>query len=199
MKKDDNPWRLYTDEDLVFIIQKGNMKAFTELFNRFNGLFYSISYSFMKDYHIPHLYLDDLISISTESLMVAIEKYSSGTTKFISYWWSISNTKFKNYYAKNKDLQLACGIEDFHDKQRYKMQDVDTVSEQEYSPISEELITLINKNINKFTNEEIKFLQLTFMEYKPLEIGEIIQWDRSKLFRIRRKALTKLNMIIKSN
>ncbi len=175
------------------------MKAFTELFNRFNGLFYSISYSFMKDYHIPHLYLDDLISISTESLMLAIEKYSAGITKFVSYWWSISITKFKNYYAKNKDLQLACGTEDFRDNQRYKMQDAEIVSEPEYSPISDELIELINKYIDKFTKEEIKFLQLTFMEYKPIEIGEIIQWERSKLFRIRRKALTKLNMIIKSN
>lgn len=190
---------MYSDEDLVFIIQKGNHKAFNELFNRFNGLFYTISYKFITEYHIPNLYIDDLISISTDSLIIAINKFSHGSTKFISYWWSIVITKFKNYYAKNKDLQLACGIEDFHEKQRYKLQDNEIASEPEYNPLSEELVLLINQNIEKFTKEERLFLQLAFMEYKPLQIGDIVQWDRNKLFRIRRKAMNKLNMIIKSN
>lgn len=195
----DNPWSIYSDEDLVFIIQKGNHKAFTELFSRLNGLFYSVSYSFMVENHIPNLYLDDLIGISTDSFMIAVEKYVQGTTKFVSFWWSIVMTKFRNYYAKNKDLQLACGEENFHETQRFKLQDVEPVSEPEYNPLSDELVVLINNNINKFTKEEVLYLQFTFLGYKPLEVGEIVEWDRSKLFRIRRKALHKLNMIIKSN
>ena len=197
--KSHSSWSIYTDEDLVFIIQQGNPTPFTELFNRFNGLFYAVSYSYMNEHHIPYLYLDDLISISTDSLMLAIKKYTHGSTKFMSFWWSIVITKFKNYYEKNKSLQLACGEENFHEKQRFKMQDIEPVNEPEYDPLSEELILLINKNINKFTKEEAMFFQFTFLGYKSLEIGQIVEWNRSKLFRIRRSALDKLNMIIKSN
>ncbi len=197
--KSTSPWSIYTDEDLVFIIQKGNPNAFSELFKRFNGLFYTVSYSFMNEYHIPHLYLDDLISISTESLMLAIEKYTYGNTKFMSFWWSIVITKFKNYYAKNSDLQLACSDEHFHEVQRYKMQDVEELGDNEFNPLSEELLELVNKNINKFTKEEVLYLQFAFLGYKSTQIGEIIKWKKTKLFRIRHNALEKLNRIIKSN
>ena len=197
--KSTSPWSIYTDEDLVFIIQKGNPNAFSELFKRFNGLFYTVSYSFMNEYHIPHLYLDDLISISTESLMLAIEKYTYGNTKFMSLWWSIGITKFKNYYAKNSDLQLACSDEHFHEVQRYKMQDVEELGDNEFNPLSEELLELVNKNINKFTKEEVLYLQFAFLGYKSTQIGEIIKWKKTKLFRIRHNALEKLNRIIKSN
>ena len=197
--KSNNRWSIYTDEDLVFIVQKGNAAAFTELFNRFSGLFYTVSYTFMNDYHIPHLYLDDLISVSTESLMTAIERYTQGTTRFLSFWWSIVITKFKNYYAKNNDLQLACGEEQFHERKRYVMQDVEEKEEIEYNPLSEELIGLINKNINKFSKDEILYLQFALLGYKTAQIGEIIEWKKTKLFRVRRSSLDKLNMIIKSN
>ena len=197
--KSNTTWSIYTDEDLVFIIQKGNPAAFTELFNRFNGLFYTVSYSFMNDYHVPHLYLDDLISLSTESFLVAIERYNTGTTKFVSFWWTIVITKFKNYYAKNNALQLACGEESFHDKQRFKMLDSEPESNPEYNPFSDELVAVINRNINKFTKDEVTYLQFVFLGYKSHEIGEIVEWKKSKLFRVRRNALNKLNMIIKSN
>ena len=131
--------------------------------------------------------------------MVAIEKYEQGPTKFVSFWWSVVITKFKNYYAKNNDLQLACGEEQFRESRRLKMQDVEDGITSEYNPLSEELIELINRNINKFSKEEALYLQFVFLGYKNSQIGDIIQWKKTKLFRIRRSALNKLNMIIKSN
>ena len=184
---------------MVFIIQKGNMKAFTELYKRFNGLFYTVSYSFMNNNHIPNLYLDDFISISSEALMLAISKYNQGPTKFLSFWWSITITKFKNHYAKNSDLQLSCNEEGFQETRRFQLQDSEPTNPEEYNPLSEELIAVINKNINKFSKDEVMFLHFTFIGYKSDEIGKIIEWKKSKLFRIRRSALNKLNMIIKSN
>ena len=96
-----DPWSACSDEELVNIIKQGNKEAFLELYKRFNGLFYTVSYSFMNNYHIPHLYLDDFISVATDSLMLAVEKFDSKDNKFVSFWWSIAITKFKNYYAKN--------------------------------------------------------------------------------------------------
>ena len=194
-----DPWSTCSDEELVNIIQQGNKEAFLELYKRFNGLFYSVSYSFMNNYHIPHLYLDDFISVATDSLMVAVEKYVPGDNKFISFWWSIALLKFKNYYSKNADLQLSCSEEAFLDKKRQKLKDSEPVSEYEMDPITEDMIETINENISKFTKDEIIFLQFAFIGYKPLEIGNIVEWKKSKMFRVRRNALNKLNMIKKSN
>ena len=194
-----DPWSTCSDEELVNIIKQGNKEAFLELYKRFNGLFYTVSYSFMNNYHIPHLYLDDFISVATDSLMLAVEKFDSKENKFVSFWWSIAIIKFKNYYAKNTTLQLSCAEDTFIDKQRNKMQDVEPSSEYEIDPLTEDMINTINQNISKFTKDEIIFLQFSFFGYSALEIGKIIEWKRSKLFRIRRNALDKLNMIKKSN
>lgn len=194
-----DPWSACSDEELVNIIKQGNKEAFLELYKRFNGLFYTVSYSFMNNYHIPHLYLDDFISVATDSLMLAVEKFDSKENKFVSFWWSIAITKFKNYYAKNTTLQLSCAEDTFLDKQRNKLQDVEPSSEYEVDPLTEDMISTINQNISKFTKDEIIFLQFSFFGYSSLEIGKIIEWKRSKLFRVRRNALNKLNMIKKSN
>ena len=194
-----DPWSACSDEELVNIIKQGNKEAFLELYKRFNGLFYTVSYSFMNNYHIPHLYLDDFISVATDSLMLAVEKFDSKENKFVSFWWSIAITKFKNYYAKNTTLQLSCAEDTFLDKQRNKLQDVEPSSEYEVDPLTEDMISTINQNISKFTKDEIIFLQFSFFGYSSLEIGKIIEWKRSKLFRVRRDALNKLNMIKKSN
>ena len=77
----------------------------------------------MNNYHIPHLYLDDFISVAIDSLMLAVEKFESKENKLVSFWWSITVMKFKNYYAKNTTLQLSCAEDTFLDKQRNKMQD----------------------------------------------------------------------------
>ena len=194
-----DPWSACSDEELVNIIKQGNKEAFLELYKRFNGLFYTVSYSFMNNYHIPHLYLDDFISVATDSLMLAVEKFESKENKLVSFWWSITIMKFKNYYAKNTTLQLSCAEDTFLDKQRNKMQDVEPSSEYEVDPLTEDMIATINQNISMFTKDEIIFLQFSFFGYSSLEIGKIIEWKRSKLFRIRRNALDKLNMIKKSN
>ena len=197
--KNKSPLSNYLDEDLVLLVQKGNSKAFGELYRRYYGLFHTLSYSFMNNNHIPHLYLEDFISVATDSLTIAIEKYNIGQTRFVSFWWSIVVTKFKNYYAKNADLQLACNEDNFLEQKRNKMQDVEAISGYEYNPLSEEIIWIINSNINKFTQDEVVYLQFAFMGYKATEIGQITDWKKSKLFRIRKSALNKLNMIIKSN
>ena len=192
-------WSTCSDEELVFTIQNGNKEAFLELYKRYNGLFYTVSYSFMNNYHIPHLYLDDFISVATDSLLLAVNKFQSSENRFVSFWWSITITKFKNYYAKNTSIQLACAEESFLDKQRNKLQDVEPSKEYELDPLNEDMIATINNNIKKFTKDEIVYLQFAFIGYSPLEIGKIIEWKKSKLFRIRRNALSKLNMIKKSN
>ena len=192
-------WSTCSDEELVSAIQQGNQSAMLELFNRYNGLFYTVSYSFMNNYHIPHLYLDDFVSVATDSLLFALEKYVPGTNKFISFWWSITVIKFKNYYAKNKNIQLACSEESFVDKQRNKLQDIEANNVPKLDPLTEDMVNVINININKFTKEELIFLQFALIGYDAREISSIVEWKKSKLFRIRRNALNKLNMIKKSN
>lgn len=153
----------------------------------------------MRENKIPQLYLDDFMSIANESFQLAVEKFEIGNGSFRNFWWTITLTKFKNYYARNNSIQLNTDDVSLRDKINQKLRDEELESKEQYNPLSNEIVILINNNIDLFTEDERIYLQFVFMSYSNQNICTILGWKKNKLFRIRHIAIEKLNKIIKSN
>ena len=75
---------------------------------------------------------------------------------------------------------------------------MEEVEGQKDTELVAEAIEIIKGNKELSSNEKI-FLTYTLLGFKPLEIAEFNGWNRAKMYRIKAKAMGKLNKIFKSN
>ena len=176
---------LKQDEDLVYLIRNGDQDALAQLYLRYRGLMYKVSFQFMTDKNLAQMHFVDLYDISLDSLYIACNEYDPNIGKsFINFWWSIVERRHMTYLQDLMEKRLEEQTEEVENKSGTQM-------------ISE-AIDIIKNNENFSSNEKI-FLTYRIFGFKPLEIAEIHNWSKAKLYRIKAKATAKLNKIFKSN
>ena len=186
------------DEELIALIQKGSITAVERLYEVYKGLIYNISITFLKENGLAQMYLDDLVDIATDALLRCSQKYViCEDNSFLNYWWSVTNNQFASFLRKTINtgvvyfdpyLVEASEICLFDSNKSVSMKNNDN-SYKEF----------MRHNRQRFTVDERAFLDYYMQGLKPLEIAEILSWNKSKLYRIKKSAMNKLNKIIKSN
>ena len=185
------------DEELVKLIQEGNKEALEALYIRYKGLIYELTYKYMLENNIAQMYLDDLIDVAVEALFTAADKYIVGQDKsFLNFWWAVVDRRQVTFLQETIDTHVLCYDPHFIENAGSLLSDsqAEVVDE-----IGISIFEIIKNNEHRFSQMERCFLEYYILGYKPLEIAEFFSWDRSKLYRVKRKALDKLNKIIKSN
>ena len=186
------------DEELVSLIQEGNQKALEELYIRYKGLIYEISYKYMMNNNVAQMYLDDLIDVATDCLMVASNSFTVGQDwSFLSFWWAITERKQKEFLTRTIEKRIT-----YYDPCIYELVSIglhDSHSHLGTEGLGVSIIETIHKHASVFTEEELCYLEYYLLGYKPLEIAELFNLNRSRLYRIKKKAMNKLNKIFKSN
>ena len=175
------------DEELVKLIQEGKQEALETLFNRYKGFIYEVSLTFMIENHIAQMYFDDLMEVAIDCLLIACQDFLVDQGKsFLNYWWGITDKRLMTFLQRIIDLrQVTYDRNIFPDLPDSNAEQIVYESFKKYH--------------DRFTTEEKCLLEYLHLGYKPLEIAEFFSWNKSKLYRIKKKALDKLNKIIKSN
>lgn len=186
------------DEELVKLIQEGDKVAIETLYLRYKGLIYEVSYKYMKEHGVAQMYLDDLVDIATDGLFFAIKQFTVGQdNSFLNLWWAVVEKRHTTFLQKTINSRIV-----FFDPVVIENAEKSILSDSQKSAcagLSASIIEIIHKNAGRFSDDERCFLELYILGYKPLEIAEQFSWERNKLYRIKKKAMNKLNMIIKSN
>ena len=173
------------DEDLVYLIRDGNQDALAQLYLRYRGLMYKVSFQFMTDKKLAQMHFVYLYDIALDSLYIACNEYNPSVGKpFINFWWSIVERHHMTYFQELAKKRTEESVEEVENKSNTQK-------------ISE-AVEIIENNENFSLNEKI-FLTCSLFGFKPLEIAKIHNWSRAKLYRIKAKATSKLNKIFKSN
>ena len=200
MLEKDITFKNCSDDDLIILIQQGNRIAFETIVERYRGLVYTVALTFLQEMKYPQMYLDDFISVAMEALMFAMKRYIVGSSRFFSFWWAVSYRKLRNYAGYMNDTHLKNSDDSFLDAKRYKLNDSEPISEAEtFNPLTDKLIETINMNSDSFTQDEKTYLQLNLIGYSVNQVGQILNWKKGKLYKVRRNALFKLNTVIKSD
>ena len=186
------------DEELVKLIQEGNKEALEALYIRYQGLIYEVSYKYMLENGVAQMYLDDLVDVAIDGLFKAIETFTVGRdSSFLNLWWIIVERRQATFLQKTIETRVAyfdplvienCEISFLSDSHVDNSRSVDT-----------SILDRIRKHADEFTQNERCYLEYFILGYKPLEIAEFFSWNRSRMYRIKKKAMDKLNKIIKSN
>ena len=185
------------DEELVILIQQGDEKAFETLFYRYKGLIYEVSYRFMLDYIVAQMYFDDLIDVAIDGLFIATREFTiNKDMSFLNYWWSIVERHQLTFLNKIIDSRIIYCQPSVIENTGVSLSDSEIRNLQ---GLESSIYDRITKNYNLFSQEEMLYLEHYLLGYKPLEIAEFLSWNKSKLYRIRKKSMDKLNKIFKSN
>ena len=186
------------DEELVKLIQEGNKEALEVLYIRYKGLIYESSYCYMIENHVAQMYLDDLVDVAVDALFIAVKDFVVGENKsFLNYWWLIANRRQTTFLQKTIDAKVL-----YYDPHIIENASVASLSDSQTetnNDMNTAFIKIISNNASAFSQNERCFLEYYILGYKPLEIAEFFSWNKSKLYRIKKKAMDKLNKIIKSN
>ena len=186
------------DEELIILIKEGSRESLATLYQRYKGLIYEISYKYMFEHDIAQMYLDDLVDVATESLFLAIDKFEVGQEKsFLNFWWAITERGQTRFLQETIEKSVS-----FYDPKIIENTAISGLLDSRIDmgfDIGISFLETIHKNINFFTQNERIFLEYFILGYKPLEIATFFSWSRPTLYRIKKKAIDKLNMIIKSN
>lgn len=186
------------DEELVKMVQDGNEQVLEQLYVKYKGLIYEVSYKYMMNNKIAQMYLDDLIDIATECLLIACKDFNVGQDRsFLNYWWAIVERRQKDFQKKAIESRVY-----YYDPFMIE-NSVSSLSDSHprggYEGVFVSIIETINKNEDLFTQDERIYLKYFLIGYKPIEIAELLSWNKSKMYRVKNKAMDKLNKIIKSN
>ena len=186
------------DEELVKLIQEGNQEALECLYIRYKGLIYEASFQYLIENNIAQMYLDDLIDVATECLFIAIKQFTVGEDgSFLNTWWMITNRHQTKFLKKTIESRVS-----YYDPLIIENVGTSQLSDSHIDisrGVDISIIDRINKYAELFTLDERCFLEYYILGYKPLEIAEFFTWGKSKLYRVKKKAMLKLNKIIKSN
>ena len=197
-KNDKKALLVSRDEELVKLIQEGNQLALDELYIRYKGLIYEVTYKYMITHNIAQMYLDDFIDVGIDSLIVAAKSFTVGQDwSFLSFWWVIMERKQNDFLSKTIESRVS-----YFDPMTFEYLATslnDSSPNNDIDVMSHSLKETIRKYSGLFTDEEMCFLEYYLAGYQPLEIADLLSWNKSKLYRIKKKATSKLNKIFKSN
>ena len=185
------------DEELVKLIQQGDNEAFEILFKRYEGLIYKLCYKFMTDYNIAQMYFDDLVDIAMFGLIKGTKDYVVDEEKsFLNYWWSIVDRHHMTFLSKLIDSKTTCYDPRIIEKTLSTMNSLQSSSA---NNLGLSIFDILNEYSKVFSTDELNFLKHMYSGFEPLEIAEFFSWSKAKIYRLRRKAIRKLNKINKSN
>ena len=150
------------DSELILMWKRGNKEAIERLSTKYMALIHNIVITFLKELRDQsyNYYFDELISIATDAFFICVKSYTPGSNSFLSYWWGLTETRFRGYFKALKTISESNYDNDFMDK--VKMGLADSAYEPAYfeDSISAEVdIAYIVKNHeNLFTSEEKFYL-----------------------------------------
>ena len=176
------------------MIAQGSKRAFELLFCKFQGLIYKRVFEFTKKYNIPQMYHDDLTSEATDALVTAVRRYIySPDSTFISFWWSIVEHKFVSFLRRIADTKVFYFDPGFLENEVMYLSDYDL---REPSMLTIDIVLEICRRAKiELNNDETRMLKLFIEGYKTSELPDIFSWTKTKVYRIRKKLMEKLNKI----
>lgn len=185
-------------EELVALYQDGVSEVVGIIYVRFQGLIYKIAYDYCAEKKISQMYVDDFVDIAVDCLYKALESFNIETNHhFKNYWWTYVSHNFTNEFRKISRLRNYSVDPYIIETSGYFL------SENNYDSIGKDLEQFINelikKNERKFNKQEKQFLRYFLEGFEMKEIAFFMGSNHSKVYRLRKSVLTKLNKIIKSN
>ena len=186
------------DEELIMLIQKGSITAVEKLYDIYKGLIYNAALNFMNENGLAQMYLDDLVDVATDTLLRCSQKYIvDEKNSFLNYWWGVTHNQFNSFLRKTVNSGIVYFDPFLVETSEVCLCDSTRPALSRNADFSFREIIRHNKEI--FTVNESIFVKYFLDGLKPLEIAQMMSWNKAKLYRIKKSAMNKLNKIIKSN
>jgi len=176
-----------TEKELIFKVQKGDVRAFSDLVNLHKNMVYSLIYRMVKP-------SEDAEEVAQDTFLKAFKaiKQFEGKSKFSTWLYKIAYFTALNHLRKNKLLTCAIDMRDFAESDSSVLDDLNEEDQEKYiqkamdylKPIERNLITLFY--LKEFSNKEIQ--EITGMSEVNIKSG---------LFRTRKKLFGILKYMLK--
>ncbi len=196
-----------SDEELVNLVKQGNIRAEAILYNKYYHLALSEAKRVASQFRITGIEIDDLVSVSFESVKKSIDLFENGTTrKFYSYWRAISYNSMINYIRDNRTQSGKYSLDNltYQDNETITFHDI--VSNDETS-VSNEINVENLKHIiesfiynptNNLTDDEALVAHyLYYRQYDNEEIKAKTGWDSPKIYYVVKNTRKKISDYLK--
>ena len=155
--------RLYSDKELLHQIKSGNSAAYTEIFNRYNGILYRHAFRFLNDH-------DEVEDVIQDTFLTLWQKREELTikTSFSSYLYSTVRNRILNRVAHRKvAARYADSLNEFLQAGRCITDE--RIREHELATVIQQEVAALPPKMRKV------FLLSRKNEYSYKEIGEQLE------------------------
>ena len=140
--------------------------------------------------------MEDLVSISFSAVNTAIDKFDIDKNKsFYSYWLQIAKNAMKKYLKESKRLYETDSKISLDDENESGHTLHDSVSGEDIDKeisIYNSLISIINDDKCKLTNNEKLVISLSLDGYDMTEISKILNKNKATIYRNYHSAINKI-------
>lgn len=165
-------------DSLMLKLQKGDERAFEEIYNETKRGLFAFIYSMCKNYHTS----EDMMQVTYVKLRTTIASYKAGSNAF-AWLYTIAKNATLNEIAKQK-RELPTDMEDGNAKYgSYTMEDTDT-------PV----MTLMNQVLNESERQIVSLHVIS--GFKHREIADMLEKPLGTILWTYNNALTKMKKAI---
>ena len=190
------------DDELILQYRQGNQGAFFILYTYYYHVITVEAEMYLLNQKKPNMYFEDLVDEATSSFKKALTTYMIGERTFTSYFKTSLMNDFRDFFKGVAKESFVSMDPDIIESQYGRFRDIDENSVINGLSVDRRLefiYELIDKNVEKFSVDELRIIFLVHYGYSFVQVGEILDFSPQKMYRLRNKIKAKLNILMKNN
>ena len=195
-----------SDEDLIFLINRGSKAAETVLYQRYSIYSRHLARTYVKEFEDSGISEDELFAVAFCQVHESLTKYEDIEKMFYIYWKTVARNAIYDYVRENSykfgAKEFACvSFDDYRYSNNYSMFFSDVIGQSESD---EEIKGILDPYIlgdkDLLTDEEKRLAKLKFYEdYSRKEIQELTGLKMSRINYVLSTATKKIQQLLKEN
>ena len=183
---------------LAELASKGDYEATGFLFSRLHNLFKKMARDFMAPRNVSLNYFDDFYDVICDSFLEASSRYKKELgLPFLNYFWSIAKGRMGSYYHRIVESKVFYFPPETLEEFSYQARDVELLDNEHHQISLSEVRRAISENKADFTRDEKLYLDTILRGLENSEVTKVVGWSKSKVYRVRKKALGKIACLFK--
>ena len=195
-----------SDEDLIFLINRGSKSAETTLYQRYSVYARHQARKYLAEFEDSGISEDELYAVAFSKVHESLTKFDEIEKVFYVYWKTVARNAIYDYVRKNSykfGAKEFAGVsfDDYRYSNNYSLYFSDVIGQDESDEEMRKFLEpYIEGNIELLTNEEKLVAKLKlFDDYSRKEIQDVTGLKMSRVNYLLSSATKKLQQLLKEN
>ena len=193
-----------TDEEIVTLIQQGNVDVAIDFYEKYKRLSYKVALAFISENPKSGIEKSDYLAICYQAIHKAIFSFRNDMDNFYCYWEKVANNDLLKLVSRDS---YTCRAKTF-DGVSLDAQNDGYLENSSYLGSSDShidqillldsIIDILTDKNNDFTLEEQNILLMTIEGYSPKEIAKTLKIKQQKVYYILKNTQEKFAILMRS-